>query len=689
MTPTADDLVKNLAALSRRFAGLAAKLAQAARELEGAGTLPPDSLLEEFAAARGEFIDLRSSVLDAARTLGVTAPAPAAIDGLKALEPVVRALAEATVNEPRRATLAEARRRVLVVLDRIMTINHVDDPNFAALLECQAKAREIRAAVLDPKGPTAESAAVIVEATPAFSALLTLIEGREHLDDAKFTVLEDSVTRLFGRTLTVAATRGKLVAGPPDLPRAPERPAPRPKTVEEPVAPVVVAAAPSVAPRVQPPAPLLASPAAPAAASPTPSAAPHAPPPAPFYAPPAPSPAPPAPPVAPAPAAPPPPAPAAPPPPAPAAPPPPAPAAPPPPAPAAPPPPAPAAPPPPAPAAPRPPAPAAPPPPAPAAPPPPAPAAPRPPGPAAPPPPPALIKQEVAAAAPAPEEDSAPQVVETAALDEGAQWWVSAWARWTSWKGTIDFKAGVKQELGKYAYLLSVPIQQSAEYEEGLLAYGYSVLLDFVERQRPGIVTKALNSLKTFVPGKAAPSVGAHLYKFLIDEARLAEQYPEFVKNVLLAAVPEPGLWTQARILESATETSIFTHPSPRVGDPDHTTQRLTNDRQRFADHRFPVTLAPLTVRFFAVAADFREPREMDVKLKEGRAECIDAWLLTIPPVGRADLKSEVVRLVPEGSSVPALGRDCATLWVAVFNPDPKAEKKYELSLTLKKGASH
>src|SRR5437773_369407 len=658
MTPTADDLVKNLAALSRRFAGLAAKLAQAARELEGAGTLPPDSLLEEFAAARGEFIDLRSSVLDAARTLGVTAPAPTAIDGLKALEPVVRALAEATANEPRRATLAEARRRVLVVLDRIMTINHVDDPNFAALLECQAKAREIRAAVLDPKGPTAESAAVIVEATPAFSALLTLIEGREHLDDAKFAVLEDSVTRLFGRTLTVAATRGKLVAGPADLPRAPERPAPRPKTVEEPVGPVVVAAAPSVAPRVQPPAPLLASPAAPAAASPAPSAAPHAPPPSPFYAPPAPSPAPPAPPVAPAPAAPPPPPPAAPPPPAPAAP----------------PPPAPAAPPPPAPAAPRPRAPGASPPPAPAAPPPPA----------------APVKQEVAAAAPAPEEDSAPQVVETAALDEGAQWWVSAWARWTSWKGTIDFKAGVKQELSKYAYLLSVPIQQSTDYEEGLLAYGYSILLDFLETQNPGIVTKALNSLKAFTPGKAghAPSVGAHLYNFLLGEARLVERYPDFVRSVLVAAVPEPGLWTQVRILESATETSVFTHPSARVGDPDHNSQRLTQDRQRFADHRFPVTLPPLTARFFAVAADVREPRGIDVKLVAGRADSDDAWLLTVPPVGRADLKSEPVRLVPEGSSVPGLGKDYATLWVAVFNADPKAQKKYELTLTLRKDAS-
>jgi len=632
MTLTADDLVKHLAALSRRFAGLAAKLAQAARELETGGVLPPESLIEELAAARDEFIDLRSSVLDAARTLAVTAPAQTAIDGLKALEAVVRALAEATAHESRRTTLADARRRVLAVLDRIMTINHVDDPNFAALLECQAKAREIRAAVLDPKGPTEESAAEILETTPAFSALLTLVEGREHLDDAKFAVLEDSVTRLFGRTLTVAATRGKLVAGPADLPRAPERPAPRPTAVDEPVRPVIAAATPSIAPRPQAPAP----PPVPPARPPAPPVPPPAPP-APPLAPPAPPPAPPAPPPAP---------------------------------------PAPLA----APPAPSPLPPARPPASSPAAP-----LAPPAPPPAPPPSPPAPVKQEVAAAAAAPEDDSAPQVVETAALDEGAQWWVSAWARWTSWKGTIDFKAGAKQELGKYAYLLSVPIQQSADYEEGLLAYGYSILLDFLERQSPGIVTKALNSLKTFVPGKAAPSVGAHLYNFLVNEARLAEQYPEFVKSVLLAAVPEPGLWTQARILESATETSVFTHPSPRVGDPDHATQRITHDRQRFADHRFPMTLSPLTARFFAVAADVKEPREIGVKLKGGRAESKDAWLLMMPPVGRADLKSETVRLVPEGTAVPALGKDCATLWVAVFNPDPKAEKKYELTLTLKK----
>ena len=587
MTSKADDLVKHLAALTQRFAGLATKLARAAQELQGSGTLPAESLSEELAAARGEFVNLRSSVLDAARALAIAAPAQAELVSLSALEGVITAMAEAVTSEAKRTTAAEARRRVLAVLDRIMTINHVDDPNFAALLDCQAKAREIRAAVLDPTGPTAESAAAIMESTPAFSALLTLIEGREQLDDEKFAVLEDSVVKLFGRTLAVAATRGKLVAGGAVATRAPERPAPPPRVLEEPVRPIVPAPL-----RVT--APPLPSPVAPAAPPPPPPVAPAAPPPPP-----------PAPPVAPPPAT-------------------------------------------------------------------------------------APGRQEMVAAPSPPQAEEPVEVVEAATLDEGAQWWVSAWARWTSWKGTIDFKAGVKQELSKYAYLLSVPIQQSTDYEEGLLAYGYSILLDFLETQNPGIVTKALNSLKAFTPGKAghAPSVGALLYNFLLGEARLVERYPDFVRSVLVAAVPEPGLWTQVRILESATETSVFTHPSARVGDPDHNSQRLTQDRQRFADHRFPVTLPPLTARFFAVAADVREPRGIDVKLVAGRADSDDAWLLTVPPVGRADLKSEPVRLVPEGSSVPGLGKDYATLWVAVFNADPKAQKKYELTLTLRKDAS-
>src|SRR2546430_1519748 len=166
MTSKADDLVKHLAALTQRFAGLAPKLARAAQELQGSGTLPAEPLSEELAAARAEFVNLRSSVLDAARALAVAAPAQAELVSLSALEGVITAMAEAVTSEAKRTTAAEARRRVLAVLDRIMTINHVDDPNFAALLDCQAKAREIRAAVLDPTRAPAESAAAVMGSTP-------------------------------------------------------------------------------------------------------------------------------------------------------------------------------------------------------------------------------------------------------------------------------------------------------------------------------------------------------------------------------------------------------------------------------------------------------------------------------------------------------------------------------------------
>src|SRR5438445_9673718 len=121
MTPNADDLAKNLTALTERFAGLAAKLIQAAQELKTSGTLPAEALLEELAAARGEFIDLRSSVLDAARARALTAPPQAEVGSLKALEPVLQAVAAAgaTQVQAQRTKLAEAHRRDIAVLDTV------------------------------------------------------------------------------------------------------------------------------------------------------------------------------------------------------------------------------------------------------------------------------------------------------------------------------------------------------------------------------------------------------------------------------------------------------------------------------------------------------------------------------------------------------------------------------------------
>ncbi len=556
MRLNADEFAKHLATLGERFAGLAARLTQAARDLQASGTLPAESLLEELTGARSEFSDLRARVLDVARSMSVAAPSRAEIDSLEKLEPVMHAVVEALAAEEKRRAVADSRESALAVLDRVLAVTHSDDPNFAALLQCQGKARQVRQRVLEADNPES-----IAEATPAYAAFLMLIEGREQLDDDRFAALQDSVTQSFGRQLAVAATRGKLAAaGVATAPTAARPSAPLARTLEETVR--------------------LTAPPPPAPAAPPPLAAPPAPPTS------------------------------------------------------------------------------------------------------------ALLDVVKAAPVATPkEEPAAAEAVEQAVQDEAAQWWVSAWARWTSWKSTLAFGDAVKQELSKYSYLLSVPIQKSVDYEEGLLSYGYSILLEHVERQNAGFVAKALNSLKTFTPGPGK-SVGTHLYSFLVTEGRLPELYPEFVKNVLVSAVPDPGVWTTARILESTMETRVFTHPSARIGDPEHNSQRLTQDKQRFTDHRFQFPLAPLTARFFAVAADLKEPRSVDVKLQENRAGSDHAWLLMMPAVGRADLKSELVRIMPEGTSLPGLGKEFATLWVAVFNTDPGAEKKYELALGLRRDAA-
>ncbi len=267
------------------------------------------------------------------------------------------------------------------------------------------------------------------------------------------------------------------------------------------------------------------------------------------------------------------------------------------------------------------------------------------------------------------------------APDETAQWWLAAWARWSGWKSSHDFAAAVREELGKYPYLLSVPIQKSPEYEDGLLAYGYSILMDHVERQNAGCVGNALNSLK---PGQTRP-VGEQLYDYLITEGRLRETYADFVRNTLVAAVPEPGVWFQFRILESKEDTRILQRPSARIGDTELSGQRLASDGQRYNEHKFKMTLGPLTTRFVLVSADVKEARGAGFKLVGDGAPSDSGWVVSVSAGNRG--KNEARRIGEDGLHVPGLGKDHPALWVAVFNPDTTADRRYELSVFLRKDA--
>lgn len=262
-----------------------------------------------------------------------------------------------------------------------------------------------------------------------------------------------------------------------------------------------------------------------------------------------------------------------------------------------------------------------------------------------------------------------------------ARWWISASASLTSLRARgLSFDDAVKQELAKYSYVLSVPIQNSADHEDGLLAYGYAVLLQHIEDSAPGFVAEALNRLPT---AKGAP-LGQRLFRYLTEQGGLSERYPEFVKTVMLAALPEPGLWTDAGISETSTTTTINRRASATLGEHAVKQQALSQDAQRFVPHRFGTAVAPFTARFFRVdAGELRDGRDVTVNLTEAGLPSDLAWLVTVRS-GRGS-GPQALRLDRSGTSLPGLGRDYGAVWIGVFNTDPSAERRYELTVILKR----
>ena len=738
-----DAFSRHLDDLIGRFADLGAKLGEAASELQAGGAPPGDSLVEALAAARLDFVELRAEIVLAAETLGVAVPD--SVESAKSLEPVLVAMAEVLEIHRRRVAFDDARNRVIAVLDRIESVRHEDDPEFGPLVTVKLKAADLKQAALEITEDNADRLASLAESIEPFANLLTMLEMTERPDEAAFSALEESVGRVLGRQIVVAAARHRLLlAG--QLPLVRERPRVAPPEAEPVVPREAEPAEPAVTPepavtsepdldrirladalpvpdpvRVSPPEPIVtpreefdaaseppaavepvatsepvptaestqlawglelrasgepaydgeaAQAAEPLAAAepahvteagyaPEPEAADALPtesaadvPASPVY--PSETPAAPEPTLAAEPIAAPEPTVAA----------------------------EPISAPEPtvateASAAPNPTATGEPL------------SAPQPPltaqatvalQPAPPSPheamhgPESVRSLDPVAAAPA---ASAPQE----ATDETAQWWLAAWARWSGWKNTMRFPDAVREELGKYPYLLSVPVQDSAGIEEGLLAYGYSILLDHVERAKPGAIANALNSLKT---GAAEP-VGSQLYAYLVNEGRLTQTYPEFVKNVLVAAVPEPGPWVQARIIHSKDDTRVIQRPTPRVGETEQTARRFLADAQRFREHKFAGTLPPLTTRFFLIQADLRDAHRVEARLIFDNALSDSALVLAVPAQGKSSSKVEVRRFASQHTAVAGLGRDYRAVWFAVFNAHALRRADFELALTLQK----
>ena len=434
--------------------------------------------------------------------------------------------AAATVPDEAEISAVEgAVQRALGVLNRVLAIGHRDDPAFRPLLECQAKASELRLtltrAVAEQRGYTVKQ---VDQAMLPFADLLTLVTGREHLDDHRWGQLETGVSRAFGRPLVAAATRGRLVVGgdhgAPKVAPAPPPREPEPPRAERPRRMPVVPDAPA-------PLPI----------------------------------------------------------------------------------------------------------------------------------------------------DARVQTV---------RWWASLQDAWQAWKTSGMAQAhAVRAAVARHPYLLGVPLREAPGHDGGLLAAGYFALLEHVEDQSPGFVRTVVDQAVAAVGGGEPAALDNALYGLLVGRGRLRETYGDFVRDVMIAAIPTPGPWVDAALTEREESTSVVTRPSATVGDSAEARQELTEVKHRAGERRFALTIAALTARFFVLrGVELRTPRDVELRLTRGGEGSDHAWSLQV----RSDqlLHSPPRRLNPGGTALPGLGRNYGDLWIGVFNPEPVGAAVYELTVTIR-----
>jgi hypothetical protein len=275
--------------------------------------------------------------------------------------------------------------------------------------------------------------------------------------------------------------------------------------------------------------------------------------------------------------------------------------------------------------------------------------------------------------------------------EQSARWWIGARDGFNALRERgLGVPDAARDFLKRFPYLLSVPLQKSADHAGGRLAEGYALLLAHIEKEEEGFVKEALTRLNPQFSTRAKDQsypLGQELYLYVVAEGRLYKTYPDFVREVILHTVPEPGPWVQGGIVESDRETRLFMRPAA-PGSSGEEARTLTDAKDRVGPHVFSVTLAPLTTRFFtlrpATAGGLQEPPDVEIKLRNNNAPSDHAWLVTLPAPGKAP------SLAPRkhrtgGTTLPEFGKEFSGLWLGVFNADPGHDHQYELAITLRR----
>ena len=198
-----------LETLSESLKRLGDRLAESASGMISSGTLPPAGLLDDVASTRKRFDDFREEV----RQAGVALSAPdASSRNLGSVDEIHSFLGVIAAAEAEHGKRGQLRKEAKAVLDRVLALTHRGQSEFAPLGEVHAKARAL-AERISAGSPhqLPEEVDSLLRGDHPLARLLALVDPGQKLNDEEWAQALEVIEKEFGKPLSVAAARERLV----------------------------------------------------------------------------------------------------------------------------------------------------------------------------------------------------------------------------------------------------------------------------------------------------------------------------------------------------------------------------------------------------------------------------------------------------------------------------------------------
>lgn len=197
MESTHQTLQQQLASLSKRHENLGSRLVEAAQELQQTGIPVPETLLEDLVKYHRDFNHLHKEVMTEGESLSQ------AHISLLDLEKQLR-------DRMQPPNSKNQLQKALSLLERVLSLTHKDIAIFEPLDSLKQTATQLRSQLNNSTMELSTEAEALISGVHPLSAVMTLVETPEGLDDQQWVILEEKVSATFGKSLAVAISRGKI-----------------------------------------------------------------------------------------------------------------------------------------------------------------------------------------------------------------------------------------------------------------------------------------------------------------------------------------------------------------------------------------------------------------------------------------------------------------------------------------------